>query len=66
MNISMSPSAHYVTQSHIWGTIFRGPLTDRRIKHYQEHGYYGAQAVRQQSKRRQRKHSTDKLFAKFI
>jgi len=41
MAISMDRSVRYVTQASVWGTCFRGRLTDRKIKAYQKAGYYG-------------------------
>lgn len=43
-SISMRPSAHYVTQGHIWGIQFTGKLTDHQIRKYQRAGYYGREA----------------------
>lgn len=44
-SISMSPSAHYVTQQGLYTSPLLGPLTNRRIKHYQKLGYYASNAV---------------------
>lgn len=41
----MSPSAHYVTQQGLYTSPLLGPLTNRRIKHYQKLGYYSTNAI---------------------
>ena len=45
--ISMSTSAHYVTQSSMWGTHVLGRLTSRKINEYRRQGYYGGTTIRQ-------------------
>jgi len=55
--ISMSLSAHYVTQSSLFTSPMKGRLTDRRIRHYEKLGYYGQQAklraeVKEKAKKR--------------
>lgn len=48
MPISMSPSAHYKTQSSLWDNHLLGPLSNRRITHYAKLGRYGAGYKEQQ------------------
>lgn len=43
-HISMSPSAHYVTQSSAWERADSKPLTDKRIHEYALAGKYGPDA----------------------
>jgi UDP-N-acetyl-D-mannosaminuronic acid transferase (WecB/TagA/CpsF family) len=45
MPISMSLSAHYVTQTSVFGTAYCGPLTDRKIRRYQKLGLLGGQST---------------------
>lgn len=54
-SISMSPSAHYVTQQGLYTSPLLGPLTNRRIKHYQKLGYYTSNAVSSRVEERQKK-----------
>lgn len=50
----MSLSARYVTQSSVYTSPLKGPLTDRAIERYRKSGYYGGTTIRQQAKRKKR------------
>jgi hypothetical protein len=70
MPISMSPSAHYVTQQNVWGRYILGPLTSRRISRYQRLGYYGPSAIvervaQRAANQKLKRLSRAKVFAKF-
>lgn len=62
MNITLNPKAKYVTQSGIYDCPMLDVLTDRRIAHYEEQGFYGEEAKqkrleeRKQRKLKQQKH----------
>ena len=55
MPISMSPSAHYVTQQSSLNRITLGPLTDRKIKRYMKLGWYGQGGILWESKQKTKK-----------
>lgn len=68
MNISMNPSARYVTQQSMWSIQIGKPLTDRRIAQLRAQGHYGS-AIKQfnitELKRKKRKQTIEEMFAKF-
>lgn len=68
MNISMNPSARYVTQQQIWSIQIGKPLTDRRIAQLKAQGHYGS-PIKQfnitELKRKKRKQTIEEMFAKF-
>ena len=66
----MSLKAHYVTQQSVYTSPLLGPLTNRRIKHYQKLGYFSQSAIVERKEQRQKKQSKkrlskDAVFAKF-
>lgn len=66
MGISMSLSAHYVTQSSVYSSPMLGPLTDRRIKKYQAQGFYEPVKKEERKRKRMSKRLTkEKVFAMF-
>lgn len=70
MPISMSPFAHYVTQSSVYSSPFTGALTDRRIRHYQKLDYYktnttAERVTERKVKAAKRRLSKEQVFARF-
>jgi len=68
MNISMNPSARYVTQQQMWSVQIGKPLTDRRIAQLRAQGHYGSPFVQHnitELKRKKRKQTIEQMFAKF-
>ena len=60
----MSLSARYVTQSGVYSSPKLGPLTDRRIKHYEKLGYYGEAAKKRALERQELKRK--KILIEFL
>lgn len=54
-NISMSPSARYVTQSGVYDCPRLGPLTDRKISKYQKLGWYSGIRIDERKEQRQKR-----------
>ena len=60
----MSLKARYVTQTSVYDNPRLGPLTDRRIKHYQKLGYYGEAAKKRALERQEVKRK--KILIEFL
>lgn len=71
--ISMSRTAHYVTQQSIWDVQRLGPLTDRKIAKYQKQGRYtdgqhflsDAERREQQDKKQKKQQTKEQRQKKF-
>ena len=55
MSISMSTSAHYVTQSSIYSCPKLGRLTDRAIARYRKLGFYSTGFIEEHRERQNQK-----------
>lgn len=55
--ISHRGSANYVTQSSLFDNVSTGPLTDRKIKKYQQAGRYGPEEKAKVTKQPKKKKS---------
>jgi hypothetical protein len=67
MNLSMDPGVHYVTQSALFTSPLKGPLTDRRIAYYQRRGWYsGGHITPERRPRRSGRAQNKAILAKML